>query len=481
MKAVTKNGLALDVAANQFKADKEIVLAAVENDSDAFSYVDKTGNMWKDKNFVLSLVKMQGFALEYAKDFTSNREVVLAAVSNRGSAIQHANDTFKSDKDVVLAAVRNESSALLHINKTADMWKKDTDFVLSIVNLERDAFSHVNKSGNMWTEKNFVLSVVRLRGDALKFAAKDLKEDSDVVMAAVNQKGDALAFADKKAEFWKKRDIVLSLVQSTGRALEFASDSIKADKDVVLAAVRTTPTSLKFAQKDLIEDQDCVKASGLSYLCPYQGPGGLSDKQQTYSHNQQASVSVKFGVASPSTDYAANFGVMLMRNAYLREFKIHCPNAWRTSSCDPGFTNIQHPCRGTTSTCKFKETQNLVAKTPGGKKQPTHKSCWRFSFRYHLEESKKTKGFMIQVQEKEGLGDGQRIETKMAQDAGVKIFRTIATSEDVTEQHLMVLESKIKEWYLKGCKNKYMHEIFLPECQKPSSKDSHVLTTDVRV
>jgi len=76
--------------------------------------------------------------------------------------------------------------------------------------------------------------------------------------------------------------------------------------------------------------------------------------------------------------------------------------------------------------------------------QPTA-ICGRFSFRKQLEESKKTNSFIIQVQEKQGLGDGQLTETNMSQDTKVKIFRTLVTTEDVKEQHLKDLEKKIKE------------------------------------
>jgi len=66
---------------------------------------------------------------------------------------------------------------------------------------------------------------------------------------------------------------------------------------------------------------------------------------------------------------------------------------------------------------------------------------------------------MIQVQEKHGLSDGQKIETELAQQAGVKIFRTLTTSEDV--QGLWRLEQAIKDWYKNNCQNMDLIEIQL--------------------
>jgi len=233
--------------------------------------------------------------------------------------------------------------------------------------------------------------------------------------------------------------------------LDFASDNLKAtDKEVVLAAVRTTPTSLKYALGGLNQDSECLKESGLWDRTP-----------RKYSRKEQATLSVRFSLARTSTDYATNFAIFLKRHTYLGEFQAYNPNAWCKSSCDPIFTDIKHPCRGTNQTCSYTEAQNLVAETPGGKKKPASKSCWRYSFRFHLEESKATNGFMIQVQEKNGLGNGQKIETEMAMQAGVKVFRTTTTSEDMYERSLYSLERAIKHWYMNECKDRTLEEISL--------------------
>jgi len=197
--AVKKNGLALDVVSDESKADKEIVLAAVTNDRDAYSYVKTTNKMWKDKDFVVSLVQLQGNALQHAKPpLNADKDVVLTAILNKGSALQYADPKFKKDKEVVLAAVLNEGNALKHVDKNANMWK-DKDFVLAMVQMQGDAFSHVNKTANMWKDRDFVLRMVNMRGNALEFENDSLKADEEVVVAAVKERGDTLAFVDKTA------------------------------------------------------------------------------------------------------------------------------------------------------------------------------------------------------------------------------------------------------------------------------------------
>jgi len=76
-------------------------------------------------------------------------------------------------------------------------------------------------------------------------------------------------------------------------------------------------------------------------------------------------------------------------------------------------------------------------------------------------EFKATRGFMIQVLDKKGLDDRQKIETERAQKAHVKIFHTVTTSEDVTRDQWVVLEEAMKDGYKKGCKSRYMAKIKL--------------------
>jgi len=63
----------------------------------------------------------------------------------------------------------------------------------------------------------------------------------------------------------------------------------------------------------------------------------------------------------------------------------------------------------------------IIPSIPVGK--PTNESCWRFSFRSKQGECKRTSGFMLQIQEHEGLGLGQKIESDMAKLEDLKTFR----------------------------------------------------------
>jgi len=77
--AVRQNGRALQWAADTMKADKDVVLEAVTKCSSAMEYASKDAPMWSDKDFVLSLVQINGAWLKYAKDGLNQDEDLLRA------------------------------------------------------------------------------------------------------------------------------------------------------------------------------------------------------------------------------------------------------------------------------------------------------------------------------------------------------------------------------------------------------------------
>ena len=78
-KTVQQHGIALEDAPEQFKKDKEIVMAAVARHGWAFEFASE--EFKRDKDFVLEMVKTDGTALNYAADAVrGDREFLLEAV-----------------------------------------------------------------------------------------------------------------------------------------------------------------------------------------------------------------------------------------------------------------------------------------------------------------------------------------------------------------------------------------------------------------
>jgi len=81
---------------------------------------DKAIELFKsDKEFIVAAVKQYGSALKYASDaLKSDREIVLTAVKQDGNALQFASDTLKSDTEIVLTAYNQNVNALHYASDT---------------------------------------------------------------------------------------------------------------------------------------------------------------------------------------------------------------------------------------------------------------------------------------------------------------------------------------------------------------------------
>jgi hypothetical protein len=310
-------------------------------------------------------------------------------------------------------------------------------------------------SEDLRAEKEVVMAAVQHSGLALQYASDALKADKDVVLAVVNNNADALqytTYTTTSSDLRRDKQIWMSLLAQDGNHLAEAPEEYRRDKECVMAAVSSRHESLKYALAGLNQDQDCLVAAG------------LWDKD----YNQDAPkivLSTRFSLSENSSATATEFTLLLKEHSYFQEeagFTIYSPNAFNKSTCDPEWTRMDWPCRGT-----YSSYQKQDSALKSGK--PTAGSCWRYSFRYHLEKSKAQRGFMIQVVEIVAMihlaGQGQRIESVMAAQVGIKVFKVLEPGFSMKgadrfnsrsrfrQEDIAELAHQIRRWYQQNCED----------------------------
>ena len=195
---------------------------------------------------LLRAVKTDGTALYFG--FRNNLEIVLAAVSQNGSALRYASEELRADRETVLVAVRNCGSALRYASE------------------------------ELRADPAIVLAAVSQNGCALRYASAELKADREIVLAAVSQEGMALFYASDALR--DNPETVLAAVSQDGMALEYASEEWRDDPAIVLAAVSQDSSALQFARNTVFA---CASLRFLAHSC-WRG-----DKQPlTSSHSPNA-------------------------------------------------------------------------------------------------------------------------------------------------------------------------------------------------
>ena len=146
----------LDIASEEIKDDSEILLAAININSNSLNFA--SDRIRDEKSIVLKAVSQDGSSLEYASaDLRNDREVVFAAVSNYGNSLMDASDSLRNDKDIVLKAVSKNGKTLKYA------------------------------SNELRNDKEVVIAAVSNNGNAIEYVGEKLKNDSEI-LAIVNVK-----------------------------------------------------------------------------------------------------------------------------------------------------------------------------------------------------------------------------------------------------------------------------------------------------
>ena len=129
----------------ELQADREVVLAAVQQDEGVFlrsALLYASEELQADREVVLAAVQTSGYALQCASaELRADRSVVLVAVTKHRDAFRYASAGLRADREVVLAAVKKSGDALQHAS--AEM-KADRAIVLAAVTKSHRAFRHAS-------------------------------------------------------------------------------------------------------------------------------------------------------------------------------------------------------------------------------------------------------------------------------------------------------------------------------------------------
>jgi len=342
---------------------------------------------------------------------TKSTSVLLEAIQKDSNLLKFASNELRVDDSFAKAAVGSNPLAL--------------EFASETVKADRD----------------IVLAAVKKNGAVLQFASEQLRTDENCELAAVLCSPLALEFTSGKTR--GDRSIVRDAVTKDGNVLQYAADELRKEKDIILTAVRTTPSSLRFALGGMNQDKECLLATGL-----------WNTSRAGISLLPTIVMSCRLSLDEHCNYHSTLFGIFMKENDFFKKFGIYHQNPWSISSCSPNLMCSDWPCRGTSDTCGMIHEHN-------GKPEED-RCCWRYNIRRRLEKAKLNGGIVIQVSEwvasarNHLLGPGQQIETEMAIQVGVKIFRVMQNQYadrnpvPFEQQHVSQVEENVVKWHQSG-------------------------------
>ena len=103
---------------------------------------------YSDKEIAIMRVANDGAALENLKDYSADKDVVIAAVKNQPNAFQFASEELRDDEDVLKAALTSNNFKgyeLDFFQISSDRLKGNKEIILLAVKIEGWILEHVSE------------------------------------------------------------------------------------------------------------------------------------------------------------------------------------------------------------------------------------------------------------------------------------------------------------------------------------------------
>lgn len=201
------------------------------------------GDLRADREVVLAAVERDGLALERAAEkLRGDREVVETAVKDQGGALRYASEELRRDRDLVLAALEDDGCALEHASE-----ELRGDRGVAAAALHSNSFAMKALAPGLRSDRELILSAVQRNAFALEHASEELLADPSFLLAAVRR--NALVLEELPRELRADRDFMLRVVRENGFALKYASEELRADGELISAAVQQDRRAGEYADK----------------------------------------------------------------------------------------------------------------------------------------------------------------------------------------------------------------------------------------
>ena len=294
MAAIEQDATAIKFASDAVKADKEVAMKALAKDASMVNFIDM--DLWEDCDVMMAAVpRMTLMYRKLSPEVRSNRELTVEVLKRQGEYLQYAPAILQADKEVALIAARGVSEKYKYnllsmvsgnllldkevvvacaengcsqLQEIREDLRADEDVLRALVTgnpMELDKMPAAIKG-----DRSFVLELLRRRGDALKFAG-EFCDDRECVEAAVRQSPFSFEWASVRLR--GEKDVALLAIDEWTRPtwqnpaarhetpFRFASKELRADREVVLRAVAKNGISLALADATLRMDREVVTAA----------------------------------------------------------------------------------------------------------------------------------------------------------------------------------------------------------------------------
>ena len=259
---------------DDLKEDKEFLLPCVERNPELFNELELSMRMDKDiAKIASSIQNIKYIDFELLFGGYKTRELALSACKYNGENLKHF-EQFNDDKEIVLTAMLTSREGLRY---ASDELKSDADFLISVMTEHNGAFWLCDVSPSLFENDEFV-KVAIIKGminreceGAFSMALEHIRDNEEIASIALTEsyQNETPYISERlKAD----RNFLLKVSQIKGFKIDISELplSILDDKEVMIAMFHSaTKNSLEYLSDRLRSDYDvileAVKVNGADY------------------------------------------------------------------------------------------------------------------------------------------------------------------------------------------------------------------------
>ncbi|EFC43556.1 predicted protein [Naegleria gruberi] len=185
-----KDGMLIYYASHRLRMDRDVVLAAVSQNSEALTYVPN--EFVVDKEILIEAAnhkQNQSFLYLASDNLKSDREFVLEIVKKQGLALQYVHPSLQSDKVIVKEALASIEESFMYASSAL---REDTGFIVELV---KEGYPSVLEYAAIDVDRDMAMSLIKINGHCLKYLQR-LYPDEEMEKEAVKQNGFAFEYSD---------------------------------------------------------------------------------------------------------------------------------------------------------------------------------------------------------------------------------------------------------------------------------------------
>lgn len=276
---------------NQFKTDKDIIIAASESEQVEYCNLSEEHKnneeialhvIHKDEDLLCAPIKIKnnpriisnmiknnknkGKLLQYVgEEIKKNREIIELLIESEGydtyKNFAFMDESFINDIDISLKIIKNQINAMEYIDQSllnnqdfiqmailidpyalsfaSDKIRKNRDFMKEAIKQNNHCLQYIHQE--LLCDQAFIKAILPFLHDysVLKHISNDVKQDQDILQLLLVFDAKQIEFASEETK--DNEEIVRNAIVKSADIMEFVSDRLKHNRSLVIEALRAIP------------------------------------------------------------------------------------------------------------------------------------------------------------------------------------------------------------------------------------------------